>query len=210
LGETRLGLFGKFAAKKKSSFYELLNNQCEKTLEGIKTLQEFCLTGNPEIGEKVILIEQEGDMHRRILIDEINNTFITPIEREDLYELSRNIDDILDYAKTTVEEIRTYNIQPNEDVKAMVDVLVNMTLTIKTAVEHLEFRKKIATEEAVKTKKLENTMEQLYRNSVARLFECEDIKYILKNREIYRHLSNAADKGDHAANILCHIIVKNS
>jgi uncharacterized protein Yka (UPF0111/DUF47 family) len=205
-----LGLFGKFAAKKKSSFYELLNNQCEKTLEGIKTLQEFCITGKPEIGEKVILIEQEGDMHRRILIDEINNTFITPIEREDIFELSRNIDDILDYARTTVEEIRTYNIQPNEDVKAMVEVLVNMTLTIKTAVEHLEFRKNIATEEAVKTKKLENTMEQLYRNSVARLFECEDIKYILKNREIYRHLSNAADKGDHAANIVCHIIVKNS
>jgi uncharacterized protein len=205
-----LGLFTRVATKKRASFYDLLSKQCEETLEGIKTLQEFCLTGNPETGEKVILIEQQGDMHRRILIDEINNTFITPIEREDIFDLSRTIDDILDYARTTVEEIRAYNIQPNEDVKAMVNVLINMTVCLKTALEHLEFRKTIATEEAIKAKKFENAAEQLYRNSVARLFECDDIKYILKNREIYRHLSNAADKGDHAANILCHIIVKNS
>lgn len=205
-----MGLFSMFSSKKRSCFYDLLSKQCEKTLEGIKTLQEFCLTGNFEIGEKVILIEQEGDMHRRVLIDEINNTFITPIEREDIFDLSRMIDDILDYARTTVEEIRAYNIEPNEDVKAMVNVLVNMTVCLKTAVEHLELRKSIATEEAIKAKKFENAIEQLYRNSVARLFECDDIKYILKNREVYRHLSNAADKGDHAANILCHIIVKNS
>lgn len=51
-------------------------------------------------------------------------------------------------------------------------------------------------------------MEEIYRTSLAKLFENEDIKYILKNRELYRHLSNAADKGDLAANILCDIVVK--
>ena len=51
-------------------------------------------------------------MARRILIDELNNTFITPIDREDLFDLSRHIDEILDYAKTTVDEIRLFNVTP--------------------------------------------------------------------------------------------------
>jgi len=95
-GGVILNPFKKLAGKKNIDFYQLLIKQCDKTLEGIKILQEYCLTHDEKIGMRVIAIEQEGDLLRRILIDEINNTFITPIEREDLYELSGIIDDILD------------------------------------------------------------------------------------------------------------------
>lgn len=205
-----MGMIRKLGRNKKVSFFQLLINQCDKTLEGIETLYKYCTEKDPALGEKVIKLEQEGDLQRRILIDEINNTFITPIEREDLFDLSRTIDDILDYARTTVEEMRIYNVEPNEDLKDMVGVLVNMTRSLATAVHQLEEHRNISTEEAVKAKKFENNIEELYRKSVAKLFECDDIKYILKYRELYRHLSNAADKGDLAANILCHIIVKSS
>ena len=200
----------KLARKKSVDFYQLITKQCDKTLEGIKMLQEYCLTHDEKIGMRVIAIEQEGDLLRRILIDEINNTFITPIEREDLYDLSGIIDDILDYARTTVEEIQIYNIEPNEDIKNMVAILLDMTLSINIAVHQFEGNKNICTQEAVKAKKYENKMEDMYRKSLARLFKEDNIKYILKNREIYRHLNNAADKGDTAANILCSIIVKGS
>jgi Phosphate transport regulator (distant homolog of PhoU) len=195
-------------SKRQVNFYQLLINQSDKTLEGIKMLHQFCVTGDDDMGQRVIEIEKEGDLQRRILIDEINNTFITPIEREDLFDLSRTVDDILDYARTTVEEFQIYNIQPNDDIKAMVSILVDMTTSLNTAIHQLENHKQISTEEAVKAKKFENSVEEMYRKSLARLFESDDIKYILKNRELYRHLSNAADKGDLAANILCHIIVK--
>jgi uncharacterized protein Yka (UPF0111/DUF47 family) len=203
-----LGFWGKFFIKKEINFYELLKNQCDKTLEGIKVLQEYCITGDELTGKRVIEIEQEGDLQRRILIDEINNAFVTPIEREDLFDLSRAIDDILDYARTTIEELQIYNVKPNEDIKAIINILVDMTNSLATAVHQLQYHKNISTEEAVKVKKFENKIEDLYRQSLARLFESDDIKYILKNRELYRHLSNAADKGDIAANIICHIIVK--
>lgn len=203
-----MNIIKRFAAKKDVNFYQLLINQCDKTLEGIKMLREYCITHDEKVGIAVVEIEQQGDLQRRILIDEINNTFITPIEREDLFDLSRTIDDILDYARTTVEEIQIYNIEPNDDIKDMVDILVDMTSSLTIAVHQLESHRNISTEEAIKVKKYENKIEELYRKSLARLFENDDIKYILKNREIYRHLSNAADRGDIAANILCHIIVK--
>ncbi|MDK2840355.1 MAG: uncharacterized protein PWQ83_1947 [Thermosipho sp. (in: thermotogales)] len=202
-------MFNNFGSKKEVDFFKLLYEQCNKTLEGVMVLQEYCLTHDKNIGQKVCEIEKEGDLQRRILIDEINKTFITPIEREDIFELSRTIDDMLDYARTTVEEIQIYNLQPNEDIKNMVSILVDMASGLTIAVNHLEKHKSITTEQAIKVKKCENKMEELYRNSVARLFESDDIKYILKNREVYRHLSNAADKGDLAADILCYIIVKN-
>lgn len=205
-----MNMFKKFALSKEINFYEMINNQCSKTLEGLKVLNEYCMTGDESLGSKVIEIEKEGDMLRRILINELNNTFITPIEREDLYELSGKIDDMLDYARTTVEELQIYNIKPNEDIIAMVRILVDMANCLTSAIKYLDKYRKISTEEAVKVKKYENSMEEMYRKSLAKLFESDDIKYILKNRELYRHLSNAADKGDVAANILCHIIVKNT
>lgn len=198
----------KLASKKRVNFFELLNNQCNKTLEGLQMLKEYCLNHDEDIGKRVYEIEKEGDYERRFLIDEINNTFITPIEREDIFDLSRTIDDILDYAKTTVEEIKIYNLQPNEDIKEMVNILVDMASALMMAVSHLENHRAIATENAIKVKKMENKMEVLYRESLAKLFENDDIKYILKNREVYRHLNNAADKGDVAADIINHIIVK--
>jgi uncharacterized protein Yka (UPF0111/DUF47 family) len=106
--------------------------------------------------------------------------------------------------------MRIYNIHPNEDVRNMVGILLEMTRALNTAIHQLENHKNISTEEAIKAKKYENNIEDLYRKAVAKLFECDDIKYILKNRELYRHLSNAADKGDLAANIICHVIVKSS
>lgn len=203
-----MSIFKIFKHENRVSFYQLVINQMDTTLKGIQTLKKYCDTGDEAVGEEVLKIEKEGDLQRRILIDDINNTFVTPLDREDLFELSRAIDDILDYAKSTVEELKIYKIKPNDDIKAMVNVLVDISISLDTAVHQLENHKKISVEEAVKAKKFENAMEEIYRTSLAKLFENEDIKYILKNRELYRHLSNAADKGDLAANILCDIVVK--
>ena len=203
-----MSIFKRFNHENQVSFYQLVINQMDTTLKGIQTLKKYCDSGDEAIGEEVLKIEKEGDLQRRILIDDINNTFITPLDREDLFELSRAIDDILDYAKSTVEELKIYKIKPNDDIKAMVNILVDMSMSLGTAVHQLEKHKNISVEEAVKTKKFENAIEEMYRTSLAKLFENDDIKYILKNRELYRHLSNAADKGDLAANILCDIVVK--
>ena len=89
-----------FAPKRKCDFYALLLQQAEQTYAGCEALVDF-LDG--KIGaEEVERLEEVADDARRVLIDELNRTFITPIDREDIFALSRAIDDVVDHAKNTV------------------------------------------------------------------------------------------------------------
>lgn len=194
--------------KQKTNFFKLLANQCEFMCKGMELLYEYCKTNNDTLAEEIIAIETEGDMARRILIDELNNTFITPIDREDLFDLSRHIDEILDYAKTTVDEVRLFNVVPNKDMAKMIFILLEMTQRIHLAVNNLEERPAISKEEAIKVKKLENKVGDECTKALAKLFEEDDIKSVLKYREIYRHINHTADIGDTAMDFLLDIIVK--
>ena len=141
-------------------------------------------------------------------VDDINRTFITPIDRDDLYRLSSSIDDLADYAWTTVKEIRIYDIQPDAHLLEMARTLLKMADGLLVCVQNLEKNHAVVSTEATKVKKLENTLNVQFHKSIAELFEADDIKKILKYREIYSHMNHAADKGDFSADILLDIVVK--
>ncbi|MBZ4669334.1 MAG: putative phosphate transport regulator [Defluviitaleaceae bacterium] len=188
-------------------FYKMLHDQSLKTKEGLEYLEKYMNTGNKEYALKVREIEKEADELRRILICELDKTFITPFDRADIFALSRAIDDILDYSKTTIDEMEIYELEPTEELRQMVVILVEASRAINSAIENLKNDRNSANESAIKAKKLENKVERLYRDYLAKLVKKEDISYVLKMREIYRHLSNLADKSDLAADIIGHIIV---
>lgn len=192
----------------KTNFFELLIRQCKYTLDGSAALQKYFETMNDAEAERVKVLEKEADNMRKNIIEELERTFITPFEREDIYSLSRTIDDILDYFNTTVKEMETYEMVSTEKLTNMVNVLNEATSDIYNAVCLMSEGKKEAMQYALKAKKKENEVESLYRKNVAELFENDDIKYILKTREIYRHLNNCADKIVTSADIIEHILVK--
>jgi uncharacterized protein Yka (UPF0111/DUF47 family) len=194
--------------KKRNDFYVLLGNQASLTVDGVKALCDYCDDPTDEKGAKVKEFEVKADTARRLLISEINKTFVTPIDREDLFDLSCAIDDIIDYAATTIEELGIYKIKPDEYCKELAEIMLKHATGIYTAVTYLENNKDMSSDEAVKIKKLENVANSLYHKALSELFESDDLKKILKTREIYRHLNNAVDKGDHAADVLLNIIVK--
>jgi uncharacterized protein len=189
-------------------FYKLLAAQSEKTLEGIKQLKLYMKTGLNEDGEKLVAFEKEGDELRRILIDELNKTFITPFEREDIFILSRAIDDMLDYSRSTYEEMQILGLHPTDETRSMVELILEASEDINYAIAYLKNNPRIASEHAVTAKKVENKTETEYRKCLVKLLEGDDVKYILKMREVYRHLSNLADKIDYAADVIGHIVVK--
>jgi uncharacterized protein Yka (UPF0111/DUF47 family) len=94
----------------------------------------------------------------------------------------------------------------------MVSLLRDATEEINRSVQHLKERPSVANDHAVRAKALENRVEAVYREAIAALFsgprDVEHVVEMLKLREIYRHLSNAADRGDEAANIIGDIVVK--
>jgi hypothetical protein len=156
--------------------------------------------------------EKEADEARRILIDELNKTFITPFDREDIFSLSRTIDDVLDYAYSTVSEMQILKVKPTPYMQRMASLLRDAAYELSMAVNSLEDHPAVSNDHAQRAKALENRVEGVYREALADLFSgAEDLKHVvmmLKLREVYRHMSNAADRGDEAANVIADIVVK--
>lgn len=202
-----MGLFG--GGKKDADFFKLLIDQAAKTLEGVNALAKYVETLDATDGQRVKEFETAADEIRRVLIEELNLTFVTPVDREDLFSLSASIDDVVDYANTTVYEFEIYNLKSaDEHVKGLVKLLQEQAHELLNAVKMLENYPRLANEHAVKVKKIENLMERAYREALGELFRGSDMVHMLKMREIYRHLSNAADRGDKAADTIHSIVVK--
>jgi hypothetical protein len=193
-------------------FLAMICEQAAHAQHGLEALQAYMQDPSDEKAAQVRRAEKDADEVRRILIDELNRSFITPIDREDLFSLSRAIDDVLDYADSTVDEMRLLAVTPNPYLTRMVSLLRDAAEEINRGVQRLADRPNVANEHAVRAKALENRVESVYREAIGALFsgprDVEHIVEMLKLREIYRHLSNAADRGDEAANIIGDIVVK--
>ena len=202
-----------FFKPRPDKFLELLIRQAEQALEAMNALDQYMRKGGSEkAAARVTQAEKDADEFRRILIDHLNRTFVTPLDREDIFDLSRAIDDIVDYAYTTVEEMSVLGVAPNPFLQRMVSLLQDAATEIHMAMLRLKENPGVASEHATRAKALENRVERVYREALADLFTgpktVSDVMEILKLREIYRHLSNCADRGDEAANIIHDIVVK--
>jgi len=202
----------RFLKRKEDKFQRLIEQQAEISFEGMRILIRYLETGNPEFAEDLSLKEKEADEVRRILIDELNRTFVTPFDREDIFALSRSIDDVIDYADTTVVEMVILNVKSTPYMQRIASLLKDAAYEIWQGVLRLPNNPNVALDHAQRAKALENRVEAVYREAVADLFSGpEDVHHVvemLKMREVYRHLSNAADRGDEAANIIADIVVK--
>ncbi|MBU0512793.1 MAG: DUF47 family protein [Chloroflexi bacterium] len=198
--------------KKQNRFLQLLTQQAEFAVRGMETLREYMKQPDATLAESVSQFEKEADEVRRILIDELNHTFVTPFDREDIFALSLTVDDVLDYANTTVDTMVIFKVEPNSYIEQIVSLLADAAMEIYRGVIRLEDHPSVANDHAVRAKALENRIEHVYREALSQLFDDPEdlngVMEILKLREIYRHLSNAADRVDAAANTIADIVVK--
>jgi uncharacterized protein len=193
-------------------FLQLLIDQSAKTLEALEELQRYVENGNEKAAHRVSQIEKEADELRRIVTAELNRTFITPLDPEDIYSLSRTIDEITDYADTTADEMQLFGLRGNNYLKQMVALVLEGAQEIHLAMMRLKDHPAVAGEHASRARSLENRVEKVYRHAVAEsLDRAQDVAKVveaLKYREVYRHLSNAADRYAEAADVVNHIVVK--
>jgi predicted phosphate transport protein (TIGR00153 family) len=206
-----VGLKG-FFKPRQDKFLQSLIEQAEITLQGMAALEAYMKKGSEKYAAAVTQAEKDADEVRRILIDDLNRTFVTPMDREDIFALSRAVDDVMDYAYTTVEEMQLFEVEPNDFLRRIVSLLHDAAKEIHLAMLRLKENPGVASEHASRAKALENRVERVYREAVADLFSGpDDIHHVmdmLKLREIYRHLSNCADQGDAEANVIHDIVVK--
>ncbi|GAB4266249.1 MAG: DUF47 family protein [Candidatus Promineifilaceae bacterium] len=202
----------RFLKPKQQQFVPLLVKQGEYAVVSVEALKAYLKKQTDKKSTQSRQIEKEADEIRRILIHELMDTFVTPIDREDLFALSRALDNFIDYMHSTVEEMEIFQLEATDELLQMAGLLLDMANELKLAMERLLDHPGVAAEHARRIKGLENLVEDSYRRMLAELFsgpeDSHHIMEMLKMREVLRHLSNAADQGDMAADIVMDIVVK--
>ncbi len=197
---------------KENIFIRLLREQAEVLQRGAQALERFVHDGDPNDAEIVEISEKQGDEIRRILIDELHQTFVTPFDREDIFELSLYLDDVLDYCYTTIQEMRLLDVSSDKFLQEMVVRVREAADELLLAMQRLERNPMVALDHSRRAKHRENQVERLYRQAIAELFDGPEnvhhVMMMLRTREVYRHVSNAADQADQAANVIGKVVMK--
>ncbi|RXK83496.1 DUF47 domain-containing protein [Filimonas effusa] len=157
-------------------------------------------------------LEHKNDDHTHKIFTELGRNFITPFDREDIHYLATALDDICDYIYATAKKINFYKVNPNDSaIQKMAELIEQGCIEIKKVVYGLRDMKNLRqmTEGMVRVNSIENQADDVFDMSIERLFEHEnDVKELIKKREIYQAMETVTDKCEDAANVIESIIVK--
>lgn len=207
--QAKFQLFGGLFAPS-ADFYDMLSKQADKTHEGMECLAVWLNNHDDDLrGQVVRDREREADELKFALRKKLVDSFITPFDREDVYDLCTSLDEVINAAKSTVREVEAFEIP--RQTKGMCDLaalLVEGTRCLAASFSALRTNRNEALEQALKARKIENQVTKAYRIAISALFEEDDIKKILKFKEVYKALLSVAEKIDIVAEKLMHAIVK--
>ncbi len=193
---------------KMPDFFTLLTEQCQHVAHTAGLLVEFMETGDQNIGQLIRQDEHEADRVKIRNLHTLNEAFSTPIDREDLYRAIIDLDEIVNYCKTTVSEMEVLGLAPDKHCLEMAMHIKLGTDALTQGYARLAKEPAAAAADADAARKAERRVEKNYRRAIAELFVGDDYIHMFKRREIYRHLSNAADRMANCANTLHDIVVK--
>jgi predicted phosphate transport protein (TIGR00153 family) len=156
-------------------------------------------------------LEHKGDELTHHVIDELNKTFITPIDREDIHDLCAALDDVLDLIDSTATRLVLFRIvEPIRSVPEMAAVLLSQAMEIGAAVSNLQDNDHVV-ERCIEINRLENDADRLFQLAIASMFEeVKDPIEVIKRKDIIDTLETATDKAEDVANVLESIVVKNT
>lgn len=156
-------------------------------------------------------IEHVGDDMTHAVLTRLNQTFITPFDREDIHRLATSLDDVLDFIYAAAERLTMYKITSAPPAAhKLAEIIVRQTEELAKGVAHLEKNDNVL-QYCVEINRLENEADRVARDAIARLFEVEkDPIALIKLKELYEVLETATDKAEDAANVLETVVLKNA
>ncbi|ANI88732.1 phosphate transport regulator [Arachidicoccus ginsenosidimutans] len=211
--------FGKIFMPKNNLFYEIFEDVATTLYQMGQLLKKSA--NEPDRDKRsAALISMEDFEHRNDesthrVMTELSRNFITPFDREDIHALAMSLDDVADCIYASMKKIQFYNVNPVNDsvITRMVELIEIGTLELKNAVNGLRDMKNLRkmTESLIKINSIENQADDIYDLSIEKLFELEqDVKALIKKREVYQILEKVVDKMEDAANTVESIIIKYS
>jgi uncharacterized protein len=197
-----------------NSFYAMFATSGQNLVTGASLLKELLGAAPDErrgIAERMRAAEHAGDEATHAIMRELNETFVTPFDREDIYRLASSLDDVMDAMEAAVDLVVLYQIGDlPPEVADQVDVLERAAELTAEAMPRLRSMKDLS-EFWIELNRLENQADQVYRRLLARLFNGEyDALTVMKLKEVVDQLEAAADAFEHVANTVETIAVKES
>ncbi len=191
-------------------FLSLLDRHAEILTQVAQTFRRYVTEGTPSLSDDIDRLEKEADTCLRELTSALRDAFITPIDRQDIYNLGEAIDDMIDYLNNAAREISIFNVSSTDHMRAIAGILEEASLAIAAGVKAVRTNPQEAWIKAGQAQHAENEIEGRYRTALAELFNGTDMSQIFKLREVYRHLSNSADRADAIGRLIGKIVVKTS
>jgi hypothetical protein len=198
---------------RETKFFDLLADLSTSMNEGARQLRS--ILEDPHDLEKRVdqmqAIEHRGDKAIHAIMTKLNQTFITPFDREDIHHLASALDDVLDYMNAAATLLVTYKIpEPPPAAAELAAILVLQTEELARAVSLLEKNGKVM-QHCDEINRLEDDADRVSRRAIGALFEHEkDPIHLLKIKELYEVLEMATDKAEDAANVLEGIVLKSA
>jgi predicted phosphate transport protein (TIGR00153 family) len=184
-------------------------------LGGAARLLEDMLAGEQprwDTADEVKEIEHRCDLMTHEIIQRLNRTFVTPIDREDIHALARSLDDIMDAIDDSATGLRIYKITDVRfGARELAHIISSCTAQVKMALEAMEGKRDGVRQRAVEINRLENEADRLHQQAVSRLFDEErDPIAVIKWKEILAFLESATDRCEDVANVLEGVVVKHA
>jgi uncharacterized protein len=198
---------------RETKFFDMFAEMARNVIDGAKVLRD--LLGNYEhIDARVSNIkdiEHRGDDMTHAIFVKLNQTFITPFDREDIHRLASSLDDVLDYINSAADRIMIYKIKtPPAAAFELAKIIVRQAEALEKGVSLLEKNQKVL-EHLVEVNRLENEADKVSRDAIGKLFEEEtDPISLIKHKELIEVLETATDKAEDVANVLETIVLKSA
>jgi hypothetical protein len=206
-----------FSLKKREDvFYDLFDETIEKALEAAYLLDEL-MNNYTDITRKIAHlkdIEHECDMHVHKIMKALNASFITPIDREDIYSIAKEMDTIVDTIEEAANKFELFHVtEIREEAKVMSKLIIACVTELKVVVN--EFRRmkrsKVLREKIIEVNRIENEGDVVYRKAIKSLFENEtNALEVIKWKQIYEFLEDSIDACEDVANILEGVVMKHA
>ena len=196
-------------------FFEMFEEIASNVVAGAQTLsdllQNYDYQHMPQVIERLKQIEQHGDEMTHRLLVKLNQTFITPFDREDIHLLTSSLDDVLDFIYAAGSRLLNYKIeQPSPSAKVLAGIVLKQAEELKKAVSLLNKNGHLLAH-CVEVNRLENEADQVSREAIGRLFEnSPDPITLIKLKELLEVLENASDRAEDVADVLETVVLKNA
>ncbi len=197
-------------------FFDLFEVSASNMVKAADTLKDLIYNWE-NIDQKLddmTRIEHQGDTITHEIMFQLNRSFITPFDREDIGTLAHSLDDVTDLIQAAADTMVLYKVKtPGKRAKELVDIICQITKEVEIVMPSL--RKHNANLEkilnsCVEINRLENVADTIYRTALTELFEDTDIADIIKWREIYEHMESATDMCEDVANVLESVALKHA